>query len=614
MTCVTATNATSKFSLKAYRGDRKTLLAFNLPKAQAKNLAGFSIQVQPPTGPAYYLDNTLRFDQPADHAQDAAQSANSSLNAPFQKFRWVHVPGQTHQGLDPQVGTYAYTVTPRYFDKDGSLLPLDAGAGATAKIDVDAFEKGALKIGFTRGYMQSQAFVNHFGKAATVRPAGKTLIYDTSAQAGVNAAGDKSTYAQEYAWMGYTARELVFEVLKAVQSDASLTLDMFAYDLNEPDVITILQALAKDGRLRMILDNASLHHASPPKPEDQVETLLNKAKAGIVLRGKFGRYAHDKVMIVYQNKKPVRVLTGSTNFSVTGLYVNANHVLVYEDAEVAGWYAGVFEESWTDKVNQKAFAKSVWATKSYTSSGAATPKTEFNFSPHSAAYMTKELGGIVNAVAQQDKAGGSVLFAVMELTSTGKSKNAVYSALDALHAKTKAFTYGISDAPEGIYLYPHGSTTGVLVTGKPGATMLPPPFNQVPGIAGHEIHDKFVVCGFNRPEAVVYCGSSNLAEGGEQANGDNLLAIRDGDVATVFAIEALLLIDHYDFLDRYATKTVGKSKTKKAKAVKSTVKNVGASKTAAAAAAGMFLDASDDWTDKFYDGGDLHATDRQLFG
>jgi hypothetical protein len=57
-------------------------------------------------------------------------------------------------------------------------------------------------------------------------------------------------------------------------------------------------------------------------------------------------------------------------------------------------------------------------------------------------------------------------------------------------------------------LYAPDKKTGVLVTGKPASTVLPPPFNQVPGVgAGHQVHHKFVVCGFNGPDAVVYCGS-----------------------------------------------------------------------------------------------------------
>jgi hypothetical protein len=66
-----------------------------------------------------------------------------------------------------------------------------------------------------------------------------------------------------------------------------------------------------------------------------------------------------------------------------------------------------------------------------------------------------------------------------------------------------------------------------------------------------------VVCGLNGDDPVVYCGSSNLANGGEHLNGDNLLEIHDEDVAMAFGIEALALVDHYNFLDRYA-KTVQK--------------------------------------------------------
>jgi hypothetical protein len=41
-------------SVKAYQGDAKTLLAFNLPdKGAAKNLAGFTIQCKPDGVPAY---------------------------------------------------------------------------------------------------------------------------------------------------------------------------------------------------------------------------------------------------------------------------------------------------------------------------------------------------------------------------------------------------------------------------------------------------------------------------------------------------------------------------------------------------------------------------------
>jgi hypothetical protein len=61
------------------------------------------------------------------------------------------------------------------------------------------------------------------------------------------------------------------------------------------------------------------------------------------------------------------------------------------------------------------------------------------------------------------------------------------------------------------------------------------------------IHDKFVVVDFNGDDPTVFTGSSNLAAGGEQANGDSLAMIKDAAVANMFAIEAVALFDHYHF-------------------------------------------------------------------
>src|SRR5262249_16654433 len=107
-------------------------------------------------------------------------------------------------------------------------------------------------------------------------------------------------------------------------------------------------------------------------------------------------------------------------------------------------------------------------------------------------------------------------------------------------------------------------------------------------------------------DAVVFCGSSNLASGGEMENGDNLLAIYDSDVATAFAIEALGLVDHFSFLDRYATP---KGKKKPAKPTKPA-----ASPHHAALAARWLLSLGDGWTKPYFDPVDLKYADRMLFG
>ena len=183
----------------------------------------------------------------------------------------------------------------------------------------------------------------------------------------------------------------------------------------------------------------------------------------------------------------------------------------------------------------------------------------------------------------------------------------MYTVLRELHNDQSIFSYGMSDNPDGIALFPLGKKTGALVTGKPIGTVLPPPFNQVPSVGlGHQVHHKFVVCGFNGDDPVVFCGSSNLALRGEQVNGDNLLAVHDEDIATVFAIEDLALVDHFDFLDGSTRGPKGKSKPKAPKTPQ-------ASKVNAAEQAEWFLSTDDTWVGKFFDSKDLHCVDRQLF-
>jgi hypothetical protein len=596
-------------TLAAYPGDAKTLLAWDLPKRRAKGLAGFTIECRPQGQPSYYLQNSLRFEHPERHAQDAAQPPTSSVNAPLHKFRWVHVPGSLHQGLQPFFGPYAYVVTPRYVDDRGSLQPLDQGLSATVDVAVAPFATRSFRLGFTRGYTQSQAFVNHFGRNARIQPSGRDLIFDTAQIAGTNAAGERYTYAQAYEWLGFTARARIFALLDEVVADTNLRLDVFAYDLNEPDLVKILLELARQGRARVLLDDAALHHSAKPKagerakPEDAFEqqfTAAAKAPAEI-RRGHFGRYAHDKVLIVSDASGPAKVLTGSTNFSVTGLYVNSNHVLVFEQRKVAAKYGELFDDVWEGRAKLGAYLATPHASETFAPAGVAPP-VEITFAPHSEEVAAKVLGELVTRIeAERRRAKGTanVLFAVMEID---KGTSPVYDVLNTLHADDRVFTFGVSDGPAGISLYEPKRKTGVLVTGKPVKTQLPPPFNQVPNIGfGHQIHHKFVVCGWGGPEPVVYCGSSNLALGGEEQNGDNLLAIRDPDVVTAFAIEALSLVDHFQFLDRTSTGKASRSKAPPA------------SRAGAAEAAEWFLSTSDRWTHPYFDSADLRYVDRRLF-
>lgn len=600
---VSKTQSANGFSVKAWQGDMKTLLAFSFTDAaRIKRLAGFTIACKPGNREEYFLFNTLGFKNPEDHAQAADRPAKESINAPIRKFRWVHIPGQNHQGLDPFQGPYRYTVTPRYFSPDNKLLPIDPTLSVAVEIGVVPFRKGKLRLGFARGFTQSQAFNNHFDKTKGFQPSGGDLLFDTARQAGISPKGVPYTYAQMYKWLGFTAREVIFELLDELAGDAALSLDMFAYDFKEPDICAAVITLAKTGRLRLILDNASLHHdATGKKPEDRLEAEIRAVQGASdsIRRGKFGRYAHDKVMIVKRNGTPIKVLTGSTNFAITGIYVNSNHVLLFDDADTAKQYGAVFEAAWAANASKDCLIAANLADRVMAIPSTVGVDGDITHSPASPAFAKQRLGEIVTRIAAEaQKPRGNVLFAVMELRN---GTSPVWEKLSALHAQPNLFSYGISDSTEGIVLYDPGKPSGILVTGKPADTVLPPPFSQVKGVGiGHQVHHKFVICGFGGNDAVVYCGSSNLATGGEASNGDNLLAIHDQDVVTAFTIEAVSLVDHFHFLDQHSNQ--GSADTP-----------APAQPHSAATADGIFLSTSDLWARKYFKAGDIHCLDRELF-
>jgi hypothetical protein len=127
-----------------------------------------------------------------------------------------------------------------------------------------------------------------------------------------------------------------------------------------------------------------------------------------------------------------------------------------------------------------------------------------------------------------------------------RSSGPVCEKLGEIHSRQPVDSYDISDAPEGIFLYSPGHATAVHVTGRPGQVTLPAPFDRVTSPPGHEIHDKFVVRGLNGDDPVVYPGSSNLASGGEEDNGDNAERIARKQVALASARLAKLLNEAFE--------------------------------------------------------------------
>jgi hypothetical protein len=496
----------------AYRGDGAALLAFDVTEELAGDLAGFALEFTPPGGDSTPIRNRLSFDVPITAETSPDERVWTPTDeAPLQKFHWIHRPP------DVKPGEFTYKVTAMRFDSNGALT-----SGPSTEVALDLLDEGYKKfdIGFTRAYISSQAYAALFHNA-DIAPDHPTIDFSSD------------PYKEQWSWLGFHARKLVFDFLDETLADDGLSLDVFAYDLDEPDFIRGLHDLGP--RLRLFLDNATLHSGAND-PEVAAHNLLaESAGADHVKTGHFSRFAHDKVLIQRRGAEAVKVLSGSANFSIRGFYVQANNVFVFDDKEVAGWYAEAFNQAWEDP---SGFSGDDIAQHWFEREGGDLPKTAASFSPHQNADIS--LDRVADAVAA---AQSSVLFSVMELVGGGRVMEELHRLPDR-----DLYAFGTTQREDGDLSVTSPNHPAVAVPFAYLHDKVPAPFQaEISGGAGQVIHNKFVVVDFNGPNPLVFAGSSNLAKGGEEENGDNLVCFSDPSLASTYAVEAIRLIDHYRF-------------------------------------------------------------------
>jgi hypothetical protein len=522
-------------TVKAYRGDDCVLIAFDLDPAACTGLAGFAIARSTDGGKTFtYVPNRLTFAEgvTASSSVDAELAKlKTTDNAPIQKFRWADYPPATF------TGPYTYKIEARYFiaGKNPVTDPaaLETRASLTFSLALTGDIYPNFKIGFTRGYVSSQAFADRYAGVAEMRPS-RAVDYDTTTD--IPGAKTPTTWRSMYQYLGGHARAILSDFLAQCEADKN-GYDVFAYDLDEPDFLKVLARDATAGRpVRMILDNAQLHTKAGAM-EPASAKLLGDARVQIH-RGHFQRYAHDKCVIERDGQgNAIRVLTGSANFSVRGLYVQSNSIITIDDPDVAKLYGEAFDNAWTDMTN---FPHSEIAAQWFDATGTGIPPFAVSFAPHEAASVSLD-----RVAAAIKNAKSSVLFAVMELVGGGD----VMQELLNLQQRADIFSYGVTQTTTGVKFYKSQSgTNGILVPFGYLKAHVPIPFRaEWNGGMGQVIHHKFVVVDFNDEQPQVFCGSSNLAAGGEQSNGDNMLCITDPAVASLYAVEAIQLVDHYEF-------------------------------------------------------------------
>jgi phosphatidylserine/phosphatidylglycerophosphate/cardiolipin synthase-like enzyme len=337
------------------------------------------------------------------------------------------------------------------------------------------------------------------------------------------------------------------------------------YELNDTELIPALEAFGRDCNL--ILANGAF---GPKKPDEN-------AKARAQLRNKVtvidrmvtpGHFAHNK-FVVFCNSAgdPLRVLTGSTNWTASGLCTQANNGLVIDDPGVAGDYLDAWERlraagnEYTPELKAgNSTAKTFQLDGcSVTPWFAATTKAQdleyarklidaaregilfLFFNPGAYSKEPHKWTLLQNVLARQQAEPNLYVRGVVNQQIAGLTEPLAPGAADAVATDATASPvtlYRSGAAPRQLghdVLVPHNIKTQFHAWEKEllGASMV-------------NIHSKVIVLDPFGEHPVVMTGSHNLGFKASSANDDNLAIIQgNAPLAAAYAINIIAIFGTY---------------------------------------------------------------------
>jgi phosphatidylserine/phosphatidylglycerophosphate/cardiolipin synthase-like enzyme len=271
------------------------------------------------------------------------------------------------------------------------------------------------------------------------------------------------------------------------------------------------------------------------------------------------RLGHDKFAVLSDAAgKPMAVLTGSTNWTETGLCTQANNVLVVRDRTVAGWYRDAWQR--------------------LHDAGSATPDTLVSANSQlntiasggrtTSAWLTpvRKLIDLEDAARRIDAATQGVLFLMFNPGPSGTLLNTILARGDPTSPTYDRDLYvnGVlngdpSTKKRPVVLYHRGEPSrlsfDVVLPAAVGTDPLRfwvPELKQLAGTHAM-VHSKVIVVDPFGPAPVVMTGSHNMGPKASGRNDDNLVIV-DGDarLAEAYAVTIISIYAQYRWRQRLA--------------------------------------------------------------
>lgn len=479
---------------------------------------------------------------------------NSRIQVPLPS--WVGFKGGSNQGWQPQTtehwpiqkfswkdltakpgGFYQYTVTPMVGTTD-ALEPSGDSSVVSNPVHLSS-DRGDSEAVFNRGILSTQ-FVSHQFPAG---PDGKPdfrKLKDRIDQPGDplrgGLAGDFLTAVPSLLNLAKSTGGQVYAALYEL-SDTALEEMLIGC----PFVHLILSNTGTDDG-----ENSPARQALHESSTDVTDRMLAD-----------GHIGHNKFMIYVDAKgQPTAVLTGSTNWTATGLCTQSNNCIVIQSPELASTYLDYWKRLKEDGSAQgPAFRQGNNTPHDLTLDQGRT-MIRLWFSPNTQ-QKTKPAGGTAatpSDMADVFSAMQGAKQAILFLAFQPGTPSIIDQAATCQGANPDLYVRGAITDPNAVNQYETDlyHRSGVKPDGKVVAASAIDQFGywekellKLPG-AHAIIHDKIVVIDPFSSDCVVITGSHNLGFKASYSNDENLLLIRGSSaLSESYATHVLDVYDHY---------------------------------------------------------------------
>jgi hypothetical protein len=298
-----------------------------------------------------------------------------------------------------------------------------------------------------------------------------------------------------------TSHTFIEDALLDLIDGADTSIDIALYGLNRQSVVDALVAAHnRSVAVRIVGDDEAMTGEYSSSYQELISAGIT-----IMTDATTSKIQHNKFLVVDGNI----VWTGSTNFTDTGLTLNANNAIVITDTTLAGIYTTEFEEMWAGAFHE---AKTDNTTHILDYNGT---QVEVYFSPTDLVAF--------EVWAELDSIDQSMQFAMFFWTDQILADRTIE------RLNSGAEVYGVWDQLGAASPFSMDETLA-----SAGAQI------NVENFAG-KVHHKFAVVDVNGSDPMVILGSYNWTGSGAYDNDENTLIIHDQDLAQAYYQEWLKL-------------------------------------------------------------------------